>query len=167
MKKLWFFLYGTENFKLEFDIPIDQAVENLKSKVSPSFFSRFGFERMVGYVSSDCVKVQRIVPMMKNSFKPVFVASFSVEGNKTILSGFFRFHRFVQIFMTFWFCFVSLWTLMASLTLVDDPSAWILLFVSALMFSFGIGLVTLGKWFARNDQNWLKDNVCHAINKYS
>lgn len=94
------FLYGSEEFELKFDVPIEDAIGRLSSNVSKASFSRLVSEGMVGDVSRESVKIQRAIPMVRNSFKLFFVGSFSDKGNKTSLSGVFRFHRFVQAFMT-------------------------------------------------------------------
>lgn len=39
MKRIFDFLYGTDKFQIEFDVPIDVAVTNLQSKVSGSVLS--------------------------------------------------------------------------------------------------------------------------------
>ncbi|SDJ81755.1 hypothetical protein SAMN04488540_1142 [Ferrimonas sediminum] len=166
MKKITEFLYGSEEFEFVFDVPIEIAIERLKKGVSTT--SRLTSEGMVGNVSSDIVKIQRVIPMVQNSFKPFLVGSFSSDGNKTVLSGVFRFHRFVQAFMTFWFGFIVLWVTMASVAVAAKPTeAWSFPIFGFLMLCFGVGLVKLGKWFSRNDKEWLKDNISNAINKNS
>ncbi len=67
-------------------------------------------------------------------------------------SGVFRFHRFVQAFMTFWFGFIALWISMASAAVIVKPTeTWCFPLFGFLMLGFGVGLVKLGKWFSRND----------------
>ena len=166
MGKVSEFLYGSEEFELVFDVPIEDAIGRLSSNVSKATFSRLAPERMVGHVSRQSVKIQRVKPMEKNSFKPFFVGSFSELGDKTSLSGVFRFHRAVQIFMTYWFGFNIFWIIIASAVALVEPSVeWFFPFGGLLMFCFGVGLVRLGKWQSRSDQGWLKKRIGHAINK--
>lgn len=156
------FIFWSELFVLTFDAPVDVAVERLKSKVKNVSLFSFTTQGMVGRVSEKNVKILRIAPIVRNSFKPILVGSFKKEDNKTIFSGVFRFHRFVQIFMTFWFGFIVLLTLLA---LIAKPSeAWFFPLFGLLMASFGVGLVKIGKWFSRNDKNWLMENITNAIN---
>jgi hypothetical protein len=168
MKKVSEFLYGSEEFKLVFDVPIDTAIERLNSNVNKTSFSRIKSERMVGSVNRQSVKIQRVIPRVQNSFKPFLVGSFSEEGNKTVISGVFRFNLFVQAFMTFWFGFIFLWVVLASVAAFLKPSeAWFFPLFGVLMFCFAIGLMKLGKWFSRNDKKWLKEYISDAINKNS
>jgi hypothetical protein len=168
MKKFSEFLYGSEQFELIFDVPLEDAINRLRSNVSKTSFSQLTSQGMVGSVSSESVNIQRAIPMVQNSFKPFLVGSFSEVGNKTKLSGVFRFHRFVQVFMTFWFGFIALWFLVASIAVLAKSSeVWFFPFFGIIMFCFGIGLIKLGKWFSRNDKVWLKEKITNAIEKNS
>lgn len=166
MKRIFDFLYGTEKFQIEFDVPIDVAVTNLQSKVSGSVLSLLGSEGMVGQVSNHTVKLQRFIPMVGNSFKPFLIGSFSTCGNKTVLSGAFRFHRLVQAFLTFWFTFSVLLIASLSMTAFANPSeAWFVPFLGVLCLVGGVAIVNIGRWFARNDKEWLKASIRSAILK--
>ena len=168
MGRFFNLIYGSEAFEWAFDVSIEQAIERLQTKVSKTSFSRLTNQGMVGTVGKESTKIQRVIPMVGNSFKPFLVGSFTSENGKTILSGVFRFHRFVQAFMTFWFGFIILWVLMASVAIMSKPAeAWFFPLFGILMFVFGVGLVTLGKWFARNDKRWLKESIFNAINQNS
>jgi len=167
MKKLREFLYGSEKIELVFDVPIQTAVERLNANVSKISLSRFKSETMVGKVNRETIKIERVIPMRQNSFKPIFVGSFSANENKTILSGVFRFNRSIQVFMTLWFGFLSLWTVMASVEVfVKSSEVWFLPLIGIPMLCFGIGLVKVCKWFSKNDKQWLKESISNAVNKH-
>jgi len=164
MKRIFDFLYGTEGFQIEFDVPIDVAVANLQSRVSGSVLSLLGSEGMVGQVSNHTVKLQRVIPMVGNSFKPFLIGSFSTRGNKTVLSGVFRFHRLVQAFLTFWFAFSALFIVLLSVAAFANPSEiWFFPLFGIMFLGGGVAMVNIGRWFARNDKEWLKRNIHDAV----
>lgn len=166
MKKFSQLIYGSEHFELSFETPIDEAIERLSSKVGKTVFSSLTSQRMVGTVSKGATKIQRVIPMVQNSFNPIFVGSFRAEGNQTILSGVLRLSRFTQVFMSIWFGGILLWVLIASVAVIAKPSeTWFFPLFGILMFALGVGLVKIGKWFSRNDKKWLTENISHAINQ--
>lgn len=166
MNKIAQFLYASEPLEIVFDVPVDMAVARLSSKVNRTYFSNFKSQRMVGRVSEDDVVIQRVIPMVQNSFKPVFIGAFESEENQTSLNGVLRFHRIVQIFMTFWFLCVALFTIQSLMHFsMVDGSDWLSVIVSLAMLLFGILLVKIGKWFSRNDKAWLTKAITSAIYK--
>ncbi len=166
MKKISEFLYRTEQVELTFDVPIEEAIKRLDANVGNSVFSHLTSEGMVGSVSRDTVKIHRVIPMMKNSFKPMLIGSFSTLGGRTILSGVFRMHRLVQVFMTFWFGVLAFSVLTEGASILVNPSdAWPAPLVGFMMIAFGVGLVKIGKWLSRNDKEWLKERVSASINQ--
>lgn len=164
MNKIAQFLYATEPMEIVFDVPLDMAIERLGAKVNRTYFSNLKSQRMVGYVSEEAVAIQRVIPMVQNSFKPVFIGAFESEENQTSLNGVLRFHRIVQIFMTFWFIFVALFIIQSLIQFsLVDAGAWLSVIASLAMLVFGILLVKVGKWFSRNDKAWLTKAITAAI----
>lgn len=164
MKKISDFLYGSEPLKLQFDMPIETATERLNANVHKSSFMPASAERMEGNVDTEHVEIERVIPLVGNAFKPVFVGKFSEEGGKTILTGVFRFHRFVQVFMTFWFGITTLWLITVSINALSTASnTWYFPLYGLMMLAMGVGMVKIGKWFSRNDRQWLKEHISHAI----
>ena len=73
-------------------------------------------------------------------------------------------HRAVQIFMTVWFGFCLLWTVFTAVAVLAIPQNPPLLPLFGLgMIVFGIALVHLGKWLARNDIAWLSAVISKAL----
>ena len=164
------FLYGSEKCELVFDVPVESAIERLSANVTKTSASLLTFtsEGMVGHVNKNSVKINRMIPRVRNSFRPVFVGSFATESSQTILKGVFRFDSVVRVFMTFWFGFVALLTLLASAAVLTEPTkSWFIPLAGVLMFCVGIGMVKLGKSFSRDDRTWLEENISHAINQKS
>lgn len=166
MKKIGRLLSGSEEFRYEFDVPIELAIERLSSNVNKVSILPRASEEMVGNISGRGVKIWRVIPRVRNSFSPVLVGTFTEEGSKTVLAGVFRFHRAVQAFMMFWFAFVVFWVMFASLMVFVNPSMpWYMPFTGLLMICFGIGLIKIGKRGSRQDPIWLKENISDTINE--
>ena len=129
-------IYGSEPFELAFDVPIEEAIERLASKVSRTSISRLTSQGMVGSVREESTKIQRVIPFVQNSFKPIFIGSFSTNGSQTVLAGVLRLHRVIQAFMTIWFSFIALWIVMSSFALLTKRyENWTFPLHGVLMFA--------------------------------
>jgi hypothetical protein len=121
-------------------------------------------ETAAGTVTESRVSLQRVIPMVRNSFKPVFVGRFQMRQNQVVLTGRFALHWSVKLFMGFWFGFCALFTALALITAVSGPHAtFIPLVVLITMMAFSIGLMRISVWFSRNDRAWLSDVIRTAL----
>jgi multisubunit Na+/H+ antiporter MnhG subunit len=144
---------------------IEESVERLQAATKRSAFSAIGEAAAVGKVSPDGVRLQRVTPMVRNSFKPFFVGRFESRDGVTLLTGQFGMSLFTKIFMTFWLGMVALFGvgfLVASLSATASYPRQIVI-GPFLMLIAGLGLVALGKWFARNDVAWLTGVIGRAL----
>ena len=144
---------------------IAESVERLSAATKRSVFSALGETTAVGKVSEKVVRLQRVIPMVGNSFKPFFIGHFEVRGEETVLIGQFTMLPLVKVFMSFWFGMCGLF---AGAVLLggfkpQGPNATIFLLQPFLMIGGGIALVAAGKWFARNDAAWLSELIATAL----
>ncbi len=144
---------------------IAESIERLSAATKRSVFSALGETTAVGKVSEKVVRLQRVIPMVGNSFKPFFIGHFEVRGEETVLIGQFTMLPFVKVFMSFWFGMCGLF---AGAVLLggfkpQGPNAAIFLLQPFLMICGGIALVAAGKWFARNDAAWLSEFIATAL----
>jgi hypothetical protein len=144
---------------------IAESVERLSAATKRSVFSALGETTAVGKVSEKVVRLQRVIPMVGNSFKPFFIGHFEVRGEETVLMGQFTMLPLVKVFMSFWFGMCGLF---AGAVLLggfkpQGPNATIFLLQPFLMICGGIALVAAGKWFARNDAAWLSELIATAL----
>src|ERR1700733_15636255 len=144
---------------------VAESVERLRAATKRSTFAAIGEAAAVGKVSPDGVRLQRVPPMVRNSFKPFFVGRFESRDGVTLLTGRFGMSLFTKIFMTFWLAMVALFGvgfLVGSLSATASYPRQIVI-GPFLMLIAGLGLVALGKWFARNDVAWLTGVIGRAL----
>ena len=144
---------------------VAESVERLRAATKRSAFAAIGEAAAVGKVSQDGVRLQRVTPMVRNSFKPFFVGRFESRDGVTLLTGRFGMSLFTKIFMTFWLAMVALFGvgfLAGSLSATASYPRQIVI-GPFLMLIAGLGLVALGKWFARNDVAWLTGVIGRAL----
>jgi hypothetical protein len=144
---------------------IEESVERLRAATKRSAFSALGEAAAVGKVSQDEVRLQRVTPMVRNSFKPFFVGRFESRDGSTLLSGQFGMSLFSKIFMTFWLGMVALFGVGFFVGNLRATASYPrqIVFGPFLMLIAGLGLVALGKWFARNDVAWLTGIIGRAL----
>jgi hypothetical protein len=162
----WFInlLYGSVPADFESAFDLDQSVRRLASATGRSVFSALFQQRAVGKVSASGVSIQRVIPLVGNSFKPYFVGAFQDSGHRVILSGRFTMHWCGKVFMSVWFGGCVLWTIAAVTgVLLEDLKKWWVPFIGVGMICAGIAMVWVGKWFARNDIAWLSRVIQEAL----
>jgi len=160
-------LYGSTPAEFVSAYGVSESVERLVAATKRSVFSSLGETSAVGTVTESAVKLQRVIPMMSNSFKPFFVGRFEVRDGVTVLTGRFTMSLFVKIFMTIWFGMLFL--IGGAITLSGikrQGSAPSLVVVQPLlMVGGGILVLAAGKWLSRNDVVWLSAVIGRALGK--
>jgi hypothetical protein len=158
-------LYESTPVEFRSAYSVAESVERLRAATKRSAFAAIGEAAAVGKVSQDGVRLQRVTPMVRNSFKPFFVGRFESRDGVTLLTGRFGMSLFTKIFMTFWLAMVALFGvgfLVGSLSATASYPRQIVI-GPFLMLIAGLGLVALGKWFARNDVAWLTGVIGRAL----
>jgi hypothetical protein len=143
---------------------VDESVQRLSAVTSRWGFS-LGETQAVGRVSADSVRLQRVIPMVRNGFKPFFVGRFEIRDGVTVLTGHFGMSAFAKAFTTLWLAMAALFTigfLAADFSSKNSATVWLPIF-PLLMLVAGLGFVRLGKWFARNDVAWLSGVITQAL----
>lgn len=159
-RRIW---RGSEPVVFDSSFGMIESVERLKAATHRwGFFSLTG-EVATGRVTESRVSLQRVIPMVGNSFKPFFVGRFELSGGKVVLRGRFTLHWLVKIFMGFWLSFCALFTALAMVAAVHSPRAAAMPFAGLAMLAFGVSLIRLGGWFSRRDPAWLSDVIRHAL----
>jgi len=162
----WFvnLIYGSISVEWESAYGLEESVSRLRAATKRSVFSALAEPAAVGTVTESRVKLQRVIPMVRNSFKPFLVGQFVKRGEHVFLVGRFTMLGFVKVFMTVWFGFLFVFGVAAPFAQTASKSVTLaFVFGPITMCGFGVGLVWFGKWLARNDAAWLGDVVKRAI----
>ena len=157
------FLYGSEPVSFESSLPLHEAVRRLAEVVEPWYQFRPFEARAVGTVNTSRVVFRRVVPFVRNSFKPEFRGAFQVRSGTTLLVGAFSMSPFAKAFLTFWFGFCVLWSALAAVAVARDPKEWLFPLFGLGMLCAGRAIVWLGQRLACKDQQWLSELILKAI----
>jgi hypothetical protein len=98
----WRLLYESTRVEFRSAYGLAESVARLRAATKRSVFSSLGETAAVGKVSEEGVRLQRVIPMVGNSFKPFFVGHFEVRDGVTVLIGRFSMWTFAKVFMTGW-----------------------------------------------------------------
>ena len=158
-------LYGSTPAEFRSAYSLAESVERLSAASKRSAFSALAETTAVGKVSEKAVRLQRVIPMVRNSFKPFFMGHFEVRGDGVVLIGKFTILPLVKVFLSFWFGMCGLFAVQVLLSgfKPQAPKAALFLLQPFLMIAAGIALVAAGKWFARNDAAWLSEVIATAL----
>jgi hypothetical protein len=154
---------GSAIVEFESAFGLAESVERLRAATRRSLFSAVAHEAAVGTVKETRVSLQRVIPMVGNSFKPFFIGRFVASGDKVVLRGSFTIHRFTKLFMTVWFGGLALMTLSMLAAGLHSPSIWVGILFAIGMMGAGLGLVRIGQWFSRRDPAWLSAVIGVAL----
>jgi hypothetical protein len=138
-----------------------ESVERLRSATRRSAFGVLAQQAATGPVSEKRVRLQRVIPMIGNSFKPFFFGRFEQRSDGVYLTGRFTMLGIVKVFMTFWLVAVLAFGIGA--VVATQRMTWQGVLSSLGMFVAGLAGVGLGKWLARNDVAWLSDVIRGAL----
>lgn len=159
------FVYGHQPARFKSDFNLSESVERLRAATTRSVFSSLDKQSASGTVNERRVSLQRFIPMMGNSFKPFFIGKFEIVNGRVVLTGRFTMIWITKAFMTLWFGFIVLWTLLATISVIKHPQSgqWSFPLFGVGMAVAGVALVKVGKWFARNDIAWLSQIIQTAL----
>jgi hypothetical protein len=163
----WFVRLLFESTPAEFTsgYGLAESVDRLRAATKRSVFGALGETSAVGKVSQEEVRLQRVIPMVSNSFKPFFVGRFEARNGGTVLTGRFGMSKFASIFICFWLVMVAL---IGIVLLISAPYSTatgnrFFMFGPLIMLPLGIAMVAFGKWLARNDIAWLSQVIQKAL----
>lgn len=153
-----------ETVEFESAFGLDDSVTRLRAATRRSVFAVRAHQEAVGTVTATKVSLQRVIPMVGNSFKPFLRGRFIDRGGKVVLAGKFAMIWPVRLFMALWFGGAAGATLVATFAALTGPrvSAWGPL-GGIGMIAFGFALVAFGRWLARHDEAWLSAVIESAL----
>ena len=157
------FIYSSIPAEFKSTYGLTESVTRLRAATRRSAFGVLGQQAAAGPVSESRVRLQRVIPMVGNSFKPFFFGRFEVRGDGVYLTGRFTMLGLVKAFMTFWFGSVLAFGVALAISEINIHGGhWLPALSGLVMFGAGVGLVGFGKWLAINDVAWLSNIVRSA-----
>jgi Domain of unknown function (DUF4034) len=161
------FLYDSKPGEFRSDFDLNESVSRLQAATRrPSPWQALVAEQAaVGTVTASKVRLQRVVPALRNSFKPFFVGRFEQRSDAVYLTGHFSMLWSVKLFMTCWLGAVLLISVPFLITAAAYPyaGAWSRLLIPGLMLVGGIAMVAFGKRQSRDDPAWLSAVITNAL----
>jgi hypothetical protein len=176
IEKLDTFLFGNIPFSCESNFSLEDSVIRLKENTKRSVFNSLFKQKAAGKVSDSKVSLQRVIPFFGNSFKPILVGKFKEENGRVYFEGKFTTFLLSKIFMTVWFSFALLWTVLAILQVAQTFANHSdrLPFEAFLFPAGGIAFIGIGVLFIKlcwrlsaKDIGYLKKVVVVALTKDS
>ncbi len=167
----WFIkmIYGSTLITFNSSYNLPKSVVRLRTATSTANSFSLRQSSATGVVTEQKVTLQRSIPFVGNSFKPYFVGRFSNNNGQVVLIGQFTMHWYVKIFLSIWFGFLSLITvlgLFATITIKQNQATgWQFALFCVGMFGAGTLLVWSGQWFARQDIAWLSSIIQKALSE--
>jgi hypothetical protein len=159
------FIYSSIPAEFKSVYGLSESVTRLRTATRRSAFGVLAQQAATGPVSESRVRLQRVIPMLGNSFKPFFFGRFETRGDCVYLTGRFTMLGLVKAFITFWLGCALAMAIASAATIVNKHGGdWLLALGSGLgMFGAGLAVVGFGKWLARNDVAWLSNTIRTAL----
>jgi hypothetical protein len=164
IRNLLDFIYSSTPAEFKSAFGMSESVTRLRTATRRYAFGVRAEQSAAGPVGESRVRLQRVIPMVGNSFKPFFFGRFEARSDGVYLTGRFTMLGFVKTFMTIWLGGVLVLGTAFAFTVVNQRSGgWVPALGALGMFPAGIALVGLGKWFSRNDVAWLSNVIGNAL----
>ena len=164
LRRLWEFVFVSVPGRFPSDFSVNQSVERLRAHTKRTLFSALFRPAAVGPVSESRVRLQRVIPMFGNSFKPIFVGAFTLSQGQVVLEGRFTIYRAAKAFMCLWFSIaltIAAITLLGALKAIvehrlsDEPTALLAPLGPLAFLLVGVGFVRGCWWLSRGDIPYL------------
>jgi hypothetical protein len=151
-----------------------QCVERLAAVVDSEqlgLFSVAGLNPVIGEVTESSLRLRKRIGY-RNSFQTYLTAALRPTSGGTVLSCDLATHPLVRMFMYFWFGIVALVGAPAYLALLGpvtcgpamvEEHALIGLLVPPTMLAFGLALVGLGRFLARDEADFLVEFLARTL----
>lgn len=119
----------------------------------------------VGTVDAQRVRLQRVIPMISNGFKPWFIGRFESRADGVHLVGRFTLLPWVKVMLACWLglalaaALLGAWGVVYPAARPPALSYTVLLPLSV----FGLLIPGIGRWVARGDVEWLSNVIRNAL----
>ena len=159
----WYYdlLYGSTPAEFESDYQLEESVERLAAVVQPRTWFGPAMEAVVGQLRTDDVSLARVIPSIRNSFKPFFIGRFREVEGSVVLRGHFTLHVAVKLLLTY---MLLLCFFMMTVSMFLDSAGWLLRLTMFITPLPGLtAFVGFCKWLARSDTQWISQVIRFAL----
>ena len=160
IKDIW---TGSEPVEFISAYGLTESVARLKAATKRRSLFGVSEQAAVGRVSETRVSLRRVIPMIGNSFKPVFTGRFGQAHGQVVLTGRFGLSWFVKLFMAYWFGFCVLFVALSLPAATHKSVEAFAPLAGVGMFALGLGMTRLFAWFSRDDPAWLSEVIRTAL----
>lgn len=139
-------------------------MRQLRAASKRSVFAALAHPEAVGRVDAERVRLQRVIPMISNGFKPFFIGRFEQRADGVHLVGRFSLLPWIKVFLTAWLLLATAIGMLCGLTALRGGSGSApALAASLLVPVLGFALAAGGRWLARGDVEWLSNVIRNAL----
>ena len=148
-------------------LPLDECESRLREAADrEGLLSWFGSKPIVGRVSARYIRLRQRIGY-RNSFQTFLIGSLEDCDGGTLFRGRAGMHPLVKGFMAVWFSGVVLFGGIAFVTSIQGMLAGggqpIGAIIPAAMLAFGVVLVGVGRWLARDEERFLVSFLAGVI----
>ncbi len=149
IRSLFKVIYGTDPFEMKVDVDLPTAMARLRGEVKQSVFPLLSQPHLMGHIEDTKITLQYVIPFVSNGFKPILFAEAHSEEGGTFIRGYYRCHKFTQIFMSIWFG-----GLFFILCMAWGQAGQLEGFIMSgmLMLILATAIVKFGQWLSRHDK---------------
>ena len=152
--------------RFEIEGPVEDAICRLSDATEAPGFRLAVRPHMCGRVSEEGVRLERVAPLFRNSWKPVFVGHFEKSDGQVFLVGTFGVATFTRVFMYVFVTFGVLWSVGASWSVLARPGpslpVWFP-FAGIGIAGIGVAMSKLGAKLSNGDVPWLTRQISDAL----
>jgi hypothetical protein len=168
METVWYhqLLDDRQPARFEVKSTLHEAIARLAAATESSQKLFSAADYMFGRVSGPDVRLERVMPTFRNSWKPVFAGHFVEENGTVVLTGTFGTTYFTRIFMHFFVAFGILWSIGAFWSLHNTPEQQLppwFPFAGFGMAALGLMMSQIFGKISRGDIIWLSDRIAGAL----
>jgi hypothetical protein len=175
IKKLVDYIFPCIPVSFKSAYTLEESIDHLRKSTNRTIFTTLFKQSAVGRVDEAKVRLQRVIPLFGNSFKPIFVGNFVVNNSGVFLEGNWTTFLFSKIFSYIWFSFVTICTILTTVTIaptiIKSPIDSMFRFESYFPL-IGVGFFVSGIffnrfcwWFSRRDIDYLTRVISTALSK--
>jgi len=157
-------LFGSVPADFPSRFSLQESVAQLRAATKRSVLSALAHPEAVGRVDAAQVRLQRVIPMVSNGFKPFFIGRFEARAGSVHLVGRFTLLPWIKVFVAVWLALFTLIGVGIALTAIGSAGR------TAPLLALGMGVPALaaavvagGRWLARGDVAWLSNVIGNAL----